>query len=208
MTIRSAAGSSPLARGLLQARAASAAQLRIIPARAGFTKHDAQFGDIVWDHPRSRGVYGRGGDSPGRGIGSSPLARGLPQFILCRHSGGGIIPARAGFTVAPIAVWIPVMGSSPLARGLRYEKVWESEVRRIIPARAGFTERGIRQPPHGLGIIPARAGFTHRENGQQRCLMDHPRSRGVYARYWPWPAPAWGSSPLARGLHIRGHLDR
>ena len=32
------------------------------------------------------------------------------------------------------------------------------------------------------------------------ALMDHPRSRGVYAEYEGQVSVYWGSSPLARGL--------
>ena len=50
-------GSSPLARGLLERRATAASQLRIIPARAGFTSRGTEVAFQVEDHPRSRGVY-------------------------------------------------------------------------------------------------------------------------------------------------------
>mgnify|MGYP000899432807 CR=1 FL=1 len=49
-------------------------------------------------------------------------------------------------------------------------------------------------------IIPARAGFTPRENGEQECLTDHPRSRGVYRIRSLAIHTVPGSSPLARGL--------
>ena len=74
-------------------------------------------------------------------------------------------------------------GSSPLARGLQVHG----------PEDVG-----------GLGIIPARAGFTFIAVYPVRRVRDHPRSRGVYAR-WQGRLRAWrGSSPLARGLrHVR-----
>ena len=51
-----------------------------------------------------------------------------------------------------------------------------------------------------MGIIPARAGFTTRIFGARIVVVDHPRSRGVYALI-PFQT-VWipGSSPLARGL--------
>ena len=53
---------------------------------------------MMWDHPRSRGVYAHGLDSPARQLGSSPLARGLlPPFHVTNIT-PRIIPARAGFT--------------------------------------------------------------------------------------------------------------
>ena len=50
-------GSSPLARGLLRFHIIVRADIRIIPARAGFTRdgQDRMLGPA--DHPRSRGVY-------------------------------------------------------------------------------------------------------------------------------------------------------
>ena len=110
-----------------------------------------------------------------------------------------IIPARAGFTrttTRPAArqrdhprsrgvypacrsASRRTAGSSPLARGLRQgDRCCDAEGR-IIPARAGFT----RQP----GCLPPRH-------------PDHPRSRGVYARFVSALTAYSGSSPLARGL--------
>ena len=173
--------------------------VRIIPARAGFTGCRRIGGRTSTDHPRSRGVYDgpvwriQGGD------GSSPLARGLQYRNARQRLRYRIIPARAGFTAtqrpsrlcgpdhprsrgvySALATWsCQAGGSSPLARGL--------------PRR----RRGDRC---SAGIIPARAGFT---SGCEECGdsgQDHPRSRGVY-NHCPMPMVIGsGSSPLARGL--------
>ena len=50
-------GSSPLARGLLDASLLSAIEVGIIPARAGFTESEDCGDNNFEDHPRSRGVY-------------------------------------------------------------------------------------------------------------------------------------------------------
>ena len=52
-----AVGSSPLARGLPQIAQMTTADMRIIPARAGFTRINSLFNTVQPDHPRSRGVY-------------------------------------------------------------------------------------------------------------------------------------------------------
>ena len=91
-------GSSPLARGLPMGDGAGQSFTGIIPARAGFTWRGRAPGTPARDHPRSRGVYGRSCRCGRRGSGSSPLARGLPSFILSVGSYPRIIPARAGFT--------------------------------------------------------------------------------------------------------------
>ena len=91
-------GSSPLARGLRTKYDPRKSERRIIPARAGFTD------SMLWrwtperDHPRSRGVYPEGFKQSIRGIGSSPLARGLRIDVDQLGLIPRIIPARAGFT--------------------------------------------------------------------------------------------------------------
>ena len=121
--------------------------------------------------------------------------------------GGGIIPARAGFTRRCWRVFaagrdhprsrgvyaggrltsLRVLGSSPLARGLRGART------------ASLTVRGI---------IPARAGFTLNGDYEQCALPDHPRSRGVYVARKIAAASGTGSSPLARGLLPNRRGDR
>ena len=152
------------------------------------------------DHPRSRGVYTKEIHYSLNRMGSSPLARGLPLWVMVGAFILGIIPARAGFTaddrprserstdhprsrgvyVFGIAVVSPVIGSSPLARGLRLADAYFRRDRRIIPARAGFTS--FARSPHPSS-------------------PDHPRSRGVYTCACMTRCPRVGSSPLARGLH-------
>ena len=131
------------------------------------------------DHPRSRGVYGIAVSAALTAAGSSPLARGLQAHVGSVEVGGGIIPARAGFTpdnfvgkytrqdhprsrgvyFHAVSQMILSRGSSPLARGLRTGAEPRCRPARIIPARAGFTALGKTGP------------FD---------WADHPRSRGVY----------------------------
>ena len=183
--------------------------IRIIPARAGFTQAYSRRTAKQPDHPRSRGVYRLSAVSFFLVAGSSPLARGLPSYLIRHFGNAGIIPARAGFTgchprcdprrgdhprsrgvyrVTPAASATDA-GSSPLARGLR-----------------GLRDRDAPRP----GIIPARAGFTRPAKPVGRLPRDHPRSRGVYFLRSTSMAAVPGSSPLARGLPTgvqRGHAD-
>ena len=195
-------GSSPLARGLPEADLDSGPYGGIIPARAGFTPPTGALRMCRSDHPRSRGVYAGAVVLPRRGLGSSPLARGLRRWPDRSGAGRGIIPARAGFTDLAWTLWnqskdhprsrgvyrlpalhrLPHRGSSPLARGL--------------PSNGGA---GYTAP----GIIPARAGFTRGRGGTDGAHRDHPRSRGVYRRGTRPPTPGAGSSPLARGLPLQ-----
>ena len=133
------------------------------------------------------------------GLGSSPLARGLPleggrSAVILR-----IIPARAGFTLRPRPSSL-CRGDHPRSRGVYLERGWYS----LYASGSSPLARGLHRRPPGrrLGrrIIPARAGFTPSACRKPRSRPDHPRSRGVY----PWPrrppSSAGGSSPLARGL--------
>ena len=95
---RGVTGSSPLARGLPSVRRSTIIPIRIIPARAGFTRPRRGASESSPDHPRSRGVYHIGCPSTAPYSGSSPLARGLLPRPLTDVRTGGIIPARAGFT--------------------------------------------------------------------------------------------------------------
>ena len=174
-----AAGSSPLARGLLGTGPAYPLGSRIIPARAGFTPSTHWVEGTLRDHPRSRGVYVTMQTWPTPPSGSSPLARGLHRHHCDRPPAWRIIPARAGFTPGRPTAEDAARGSSPLARGLP-------------------------RPPYGggrsAGIIPARAGFTRSPVCGTGTARDHPRSRGVYSSDGRRLASTAGSSPLARGL--------
>ena len=96
---RRTCGSSPLARGLRANSARSLNTCGIIPARAGFTTLWGRCAGAATDHPRSRGVYLPTVLRVSPACGSSPLARGLQVELRDDHSGAGIIPARAGFTL-------------------------------------------------------------------------------------------------------------
>ena len=153
------AGSSPRVRGLRWSRSQSSSQVRIIPARAGFTlprdwRHAART-----DHPRACGVYHKARRNPPRNPGSSPRVRGLlvnENWWIGRER---IIPARAGFTFGVSEVGSAALGSSPRVRGL--------------PATI-MSGRPI------AGIIPARAGFTAHPYANPYAEGDHPRACGVY----------------------------
>ena len=184
------AGSSPLARGLLCVLLDAEEQLRIIPARAGFTRTHRLLHPAAPDHPRSRGVYGIPGVILVGRIGSSPLARGLPVPIDHGMRADPDHPRSRGVYYRRHGDVLCHPGSSPLARGLP----------QIVPK---LTDRS--------GIIPARAGFTAKSISTRTCFSDHPRSRGVYSAFDPVDNLGDGSSPLARGLRlgwVHGRMSR
>ena len=110
-------GSSPLARGLPEVDRPRGNDVRIIPARAGFTVRGLELFAQFQDHPRSRGVYAIDVRRDDVLIGSSPLARGLPVLqTFCRPS-IRIIPARAGFTFTGLTGW-RMRRDHPRSRGV------------------------------------------------------------------------------------------
>mgnify|MGYP000907221619 FL=1 len=91
--------------------------IRIIPARAGFTGPGLAGGVEGVDHPRSRGVYALVQVPTDKGVGSSPLARGLRPLMGLLHHLPGIIPARAGFTTG-CGVGMSEASDHPRSRGV------------------------------------------------------------------------------------------
>ena len=133
------AGSSPLARGLLDARRVVQQRKGIIPARAGFTGRAWVARTRHRDHPRSRGVYSPPAERRQPGRGSSPLARGL--LLQGRRAVADELdhPRSRGVYTPPHAPPGWTHGSSPLARGLHPIEMARGAHGGIIPARAGFT---------------------------------------------------------------------
>ena len=172
------------------------------------------------DHPRSRGVYCAWCAMLASRGGSSPLARGLPEWYEQMRAEAGIIPARAGFTVGSSLLRQHRPGSSPLARGLprpgprpeappadhpRSRGVYMVRpTRSVIGVGSSPLARGLHRPLYNefcdARIIPARAGFTRDYTIRTAQKKDHPRSRGVYPEGDMYLKAAEGSSPLARGL--------
>ena len=200
-------GSSPLARGLPPSRRPPTVRGRIIPARAGFTPSSPSCRPARWDHPRSRGVYPTRPPQPPEPLGSSPLARGLPVHLDAKDAGGGIIPARAGFT-PPRRSAGPSAGDHPRSRGVYLVRTPRPQLEMgSSPLARGLLSR-VAIPTVPRWIIPARAGFTSTHPKGNSNGTDHPRSRGVYATSAPTPCRPNGSSPLARGLPVHAHRTR
>ncbi len=197
-------GSSPLARGAHFDVSRVTLVGRIIPARAGSTRHPTRTPSTGRDHPRSRGEHVTSPVVSSMRTASSPLARGARAELGLRPSLGRIIPARAGSTAAVSATRSPagdhprsrgehdlvgnrvpdLSGSSPLARGALTKGFIMTARRRIIPARAGST----------VPRSPSRPAGT-----------DHPRSRGEHSGEREGVQVSVGSSPLARGAQrVRG----
>ena len=209
-------GSSPLARGKPRRRRAGRPQRGLIPARAGKTCQCCSRCSQRPAHPRSRGENTITASGSGSKPGSSPLARGKHHPCGRWAGGSGLIPARAGKTIAiarcvrpcwahprsrgenPSAVcaFTVRVGSSPLARGKPRGLASTSAHYGLIPARAGKTT----PCPHG----PRRPAAHPRSRGENcsghgsLCCRAHPRSRGENCKVQRVHLSSSGSSPLAR----------
>ena len=139
--IASALGSSPLARGLHEARLAQPRHDRIIPARAGFTSRRELSSAPSGDHPRSRGVYRLTASATARRIGIIPARAGFTGSGRLGAPSSEDHPRSRGVYASECARTPCSCGSSPLARGLHHGPAQPPPDRRIIPARAGFTLR-------------------------------------------------------------------
>ena len=191
-------GSSPRVRGKPKRLAHKSDVSRIIPARAGQTiRQTGRLADCA-DHPRACGANSDNSSTTTSRSGSSPRVRGKLLLFGCRVGSMRIIPARAGQTWLPRAIFtsfpdhpracganleanfggINKAGSSPRVRGkrLRHEKLL-----------------------HEGRIIPARAGQTDRQDHSALHRTDHPRACGANLSNAVQKANPYGSSPRVRG---------
>ena len=195
---RAASGSSPLARGGLDALDRAGRAARLIPARAGRTAHCRRRRARGPAHPRSRGADFTPLIGPMTTAGSSPLARGGRRVDPVRAQVVGLIPARAGRThrrsSAP-----ETTTAHPRSRGA------DAPSRRSARTRRGSSPlaRGgrVRSRLHRCWarLIPARAGRTRSWRRPRSMATAHPRSRGADSVISSAHLSHLGSSPLARG---------
>ena len=98
-------GSSPLARGPHLHTTAAILEAGLIPARAGTTARRDAWRGTHRAHPRSRGDHQAQGQRGNCCGGSSPLARGPPGGRSAANRRSGLIPARAGTTLADMGFY-------------------------------------------------------------------------------------------------------
>ena len=191
-------GSSPLARGTQIKNHRWMFMPGLIPARAGNTPSPQGTVRSRWAHPRSRGEHLLLTVNALLAWGSSPLARGTPDWWCQRHCRFGLIPARAGNTQIERGVGF-LCGAHPRSRGEHLQVASQTG----IPPGSSPLARGTQETITFLnsfrGLIPARAGNTGRCSITQPPIRAHPRSRGEHRAKREVSAMITGSSPLARG---------
>ena len=98
-------GSSPLARGTLGNVGYARDATGLIPARAGNTCVHRGHRSLHRAHPRSRGEHLADAEGVCYYEGSSPLARGTHYCRFSCYNYYGLIPARAGNTLADMGLY-------------------------------------------------------------------------------------------------------
>ena len=195
-------GSSPLARGTPTRAVLISSRAGLIPARAGNTRpvHRYRHGNRA--HPRSRGEHMLVDRINEAGEGSSPLARGTHHVIAFLKPGQGLIPARAGNTVARPVVR-KSMRAHPRSRGEHSGSVLKLNGHSGSSPLARGTLGLLEFVEKLLGLIPARAGNTAEASASPSSSGAHPRSRGEHSFRFGSSVSSSGSSPLARGTRVR-----
>ena len=191
-------GSSPLARGTHPEGELNAHFPGLIPARAGNTDLAGHNVHRFRAHPRSRGEHFYQSPLAGGFWGSSPLARGTPGADLPPAASTGLIPARAGNTIASVA-GDAMDWAHPRSRGEHLRVLMgEHYAQGSSPLARGTHVPGV-DCRTGTGLIPARAGNTLCAGWWWSSRGAHPRSRGEHNVLDSTQDGALGSSPLARG---------
>ena len=195
-------GSSPHARGALNAGGVLLGALGIIPACAGSTVQRTRPGRRRGDHPRMRGEHPRLRRGGGARWGSSPHARGARHLEMVKKLQFGIIPACAGSTRCRASAGC-AGGDHPRMRGEHH-----TESANPYPCRGSSPHaRGapvyVRKEAKMKGIIPACAGSTSLAPHRATLWRDHPRMRGEHSSPSSRRHSNSGSSPHARGARSR-----
>ena len=191
-------GSSPRVRGKPGVVEPGLALPRLIPARAGKTRNGSGLGCGPWAHPRACGenVERLGGSF--ETLGSSPRVRGKRDLGEAVGEDTGLIPARAGKTMALMLD----MGQAPahpracgenLAQPVGAADEGGSSPR--VRGKQGHSGNERSDP----GLIPARAGKTSWSRPPTPTARAHPRACGENNDALASVKGTAGSSPRVRG---------
>ena len=172
-------GSSPLARGTHPNTGGVFQSIWLIPARAGNTAGDPPTRGLGAAHPRSRGEHPESPCFLHRKNGSSPLARGTPEFRSTPALGFRLIPARAGNTFAPNRP-ATLSSAHPRSRGEHFSAFLRRVRARGSSPLARGTLDNILSARGQSRLIPARAGNTFASLYSTPSTSAHPRSRGEH----------------------------
>ena len=201
------AGSSPLTRGKRTASLQHRRIGRLIPAHAGKTRRGTPIAPSRPAHPRSRGENDHENVLTIPQKGSSPLTRGKPAGAASPDRRRRLIPAHAGKTESG-GDRSGDAKAHPRSRGENTERPCEATRRQGSSPLTRGKPRGNLSPPDARRLIPAHAGKTSTCENLDCQPMAHPRSRGENRDGVIDRLSIGGSSPLTRGKHPRGRVER
>ena len=205
-TASSTKGSSPRVRGADAALREVGGYGGIIPARAGSRLPRWGFREGQWDHPRACGEQFPPIVPCWTVTGSSPRVRGAGFLSFDSRGLGGIIPARAGSSLAPRN--LPCQARDhPRACGEQVESTMTGHESPGSSPRVRGAEALLDGPHVEPGIIPARAGSRTSASGRCICPGDHPRACGEQAVSDDVERDVTGSSPRVRGAVLIYETD-
>ena len=196
--VSSAMGSSPRVRGAVCRCVCGICRVGIIPARAGSSTDRCAATSWRRDHPRACGEQLSFGDNPGGGTGSSPRVRGAAGAARLAGQGHGIIPARAGSSLAETERRLDER-DHPRACGEQYQLSFDHG---LVVGSSPRVRGAVLVHLVGCrvnGIIPACAGSRKAIARHDRFRRDHPRVCGEQPRDCRCLLPLSGSSPRVRG---------
>ncbi len=195
-TLRSSAGSSPLAGRRRTQGQYPQIGVRLIPARGETTTSGSPTTPRGEAHPRSRGDDVQRQRLHHTHPGSSPLAGRRPAGRVRQGPRGGLIPAR-GETTTGRRRRRAGPPAHPRSRGDDARMYVRTTSTLGSSPLAGRRHRTARANPPRGGLIPARGETTASRNSRPASRRAHPRSRGDDADELAWQLEQQGSSPLA-----------
>ena len=199
-------GSSPRGRGKPPPHAHRGGLAGLIPARAGKTTSNARDSRNCTAHPRAGGENWTSGGGVPTGVGSSPRGRGKRVDEQAGDVCPGLIPARAGKTLA-VVERADDARAHPRAGGENTTK------KRSTPIKTGSSPRGrgkrgrTRRSFPRRRLIPARAGKTRTDRRADTARKAHPRAGGENAGHLVVSYEPRGSSPRGRGKLTKQRKD-
>ena len=195
-------GSSPQARGKRRHYPDASCTHRLIPAGAGKTIKRARVYQPLQAHPRRRGENTNFDPGLTHDAGSSPQARGKRRSLRATCGSSGLIPAGAGKTPHTAHHHAPTE-AHPRRRGENNSARMASTPASGSSPQARGKRTVVAADPMAPRLIPAGAGRTMPSTSTRGRSWAHPRRRGENANLGVFDTGGMGSSPQARGKHLR-----
>ena len=192
-------------RGALVGGAHCLLPFGLIPARAGSTKFNLTLRRCLRAHPRPCGEHSILALPGLVEQGSSPPVRGARYTFFRGKRNGGLIPARAGSTMARSCTGMSCWAHPrPCGEHVRSGSGISTPRGSSPPVRGALVVGGVF--PLVGGLIPARAGSTGSTFVSTQLRRAHPRPCGEHIYDVATGVLREGSSPPVRGAQVQAGL--